>query len=130
MSFLLLVTAVHHDNCKPLSAGRMVTDVSFDNRFKVSSSSLVMLRWREGLLFFRIEIVTVLARRKFAESGGRYLIPDSTDDTIFATGADFGVIANLKPWLCACLSYSLNGLLDMLTTHLSVGSSNRLSERL
>ena len=106
----------------------MVTDVSFDNRFKVSSSSFVMLRWREGLLFFRIEVV--LARMKFADSGGRCFIPDSTDDMISATGTDFGVIANLKPWLNAFLSKSLKGLLDMLTTHLSVGSSRRLSERL
>ena len=52
--------------------------MSFDNRFKVSTSSFVMLRWREGLLFFRIEIV--LALMKFADSGGRCLMPDSTDD--------------------------------------------------
>ena len=101
---------------RPLSAGRMVTDVSLDNRFKVSSSSLVMLRWREGLLLFRIEVI--LARMKFADSGGKCFMPDSTDDTISATGTDFGVTANLKPWLNSFLSKSLNGLLDMLTTHL------------
>ena len=39
---------------------------------------------------------------------------------ISATGTDFGVIANLKPWLNAFLSKSLKGLLDMLTTHLSI----------
>ena len=44
----------------------MVTDEPFDNHFKVSSSFLVMLRWREGLLFFRIEVV--LAWMKFADS--------------------------------------------------------------
>ena len=59
----------------------MVTDVSFDNRFKVSSSSFVMLRWREGLLFLRIEVI--LARIKFADSAGRYFMPDSIDDTYF-----------------------------------------------
>ena len=54
------------------------------------------------MLFFWAEVV--LARMKFADSGGRCFIPDSTDDTISETETDFGVIAILTPWLNAFLS--------------------------
>ena len=77
----------------------MVADESFDNHFNVSSSSLVMLRWREGLLFFRIDVF--LARMKFAGSGGRCFMSGSTKDTSDVSVALFkALICIRKPFYC------------------------------
>ena len=78
--FVSVVAGIHHNTARPLSAGKIVTDVSLAKSLSAFSSSVVMLFRGGGRQLLMAEVTEALIRSFSASES--LSMPDSIEATI------------------------------------------------
>ena len=99
---------------QPLSAGKIVTEVSLARSLSAFSSLYVMFLCVGGRQLLIADVTEALIRSLSA--AGRRSMPDSNEDTIKGVGKLFGVMAKLKLKLRAECSVVVKVLSEMFMT--------------